>query len=717
MSFSSQAPAKSRTDIIAAHIKEKRAQEAAPLVEALLKDEPQNAVAWHLKSWVEYYNGNVAEAIVSLNTALQYDPVFKEACADLGRMLEAAGHSQLAVKAYEHLIKIELMQPARTPKVVVNESGAKSAKKWFQEGRLLQAKGDSLGAVTAFRKVLKLYPAMPEALTNLGVVLSSLRRYTEAQEALLTCLRIKPDYTPALVTLGTCYKDTAQNGKAIAAYRLTLAADPKHVPAAVNIGRTYFEKNFEEAIKAYEYALTIDPECVEALCELTFLSYRMCKWDKAEEGRRRMQQWIAEERRPMGPFTVATMVPSPQLQLKNARRYSIGAYAAGKHYDPAFTLPADARGDGKLRIGYLSADFQDHATARLISELFEQHDRSRFEIFAYSHGREDHVKEPRLRIRAAVDAFHDLHRMDDQNVVSLIKKDKVDLLIDLKGYTLDHRLSIMAERPAPIAMHYLGFPGTTGAVFIDYFLTDHVTSPKGADSFFAEQLIRLPHSYQINDRKRPLPTRALSREAYGLPAQGFVFCDFNNAYKITRDVFAVWMRLLQAVAGSVLWLSEADAGATANLRQEAQAYGVDAARLIVAKTAPQEEHLQRYRHADLFLDTSPVCGHTTSSDALWCGVPVITLAGESFVSRVAAGLLHAVGLPDLVAGDLAAYEALALALACDKTRLQQLRQHLENGRMRFALFDATATARALEAAYSQAAELHRQGIAPKAFSV
>jgi predicted O-linked N-acetylglucosamine transferase (SPINDLY family) len=710
-------PSKQPLDVVNSLLRESKWSDAGIVIEGLLQQDPQNAQYWHVKGKVAQHSGNTALAIEYLHKALQLNPAFKEACLDLAKLLDATSNFSLSVKIYEHWLKIEQSTGLKKLPLAKSNADKNAAQKWFEEGRRFQEKEEPEKAAASFRKVLKLYPGMTEALTNLAIALSSLRRFAEAEEALLTSIRIKPHSAPALLILGNCYKDTDQAAKAIACYYQTLAADPRHMSAAINIGRTYFEKNFDEAIKAYEHALTIDPESVEAISDLTYLSYRMCRWDEAEAARKRMEAMIQAERRPMGPFIVATMIPSAELQYKNAVRYASHAYTTSKPYDITRPLPSAARADGKLRIGYLSADFQDHATARLISELFEQHDRTRFEIYAYSHGKEDHVKEPRMRIRNAVDKFHDMVAMDDFSAIELIKKDGIDILVDLKGYTLDHRLSIAAQRPAPIQIHYLGFPGTLGANFIDYFISDPVASPPGSDALFSEALIRLPHSYQINDRKRALSQNALPRSVYGLPEEGFVFCDFNNAYKITPDIFGVWMRLLAAVPGSVLWLSEADSGATVNLREKARACNIDPARLVVAKTAPQAEHLQRYGHVDLFLDTSPVCGHTTASDALWCGVPVVTMPKESFISRVAASLLHAVGLPELVAADLVSYEAKALELALDKNKLQAVRKHLEEGRMTFPLFDATATARALEAAYIKAAKIHRGQTAPKPFAV
>jgi predicted O-linked N-acetylglucosamine transferase (SPINDLY family) len=348
--------------------------------------------------------------------------------------------------------------------------------------------------------------------------------------------------------------------------------------------------------------------------------------------------------------------------------------------------------------------------------LFERHDRTRFGIYAYSYGI-DTNDAAQTRIAGAVDVFRRISTLDDAAICQMIHQDGIDILVDLKGYTTGSRLGMLSARSAPVQMHYLGFPGTLCAEFIDYFITDSIASPLHSSSEFSEKLIRLPHSYQMNDRSRPLPKPATTRASYGLPEKGFVFCGFNRPYKITHDIFSAWMRLLKATPESVLWLYETNPEVSVNLRSEAQKQGIDPSRIIMAGRAPLAEHLARYAHVDLFLDTAPVCGHTTASDALWCGVPVITLSGDTFISRVAASLLHAVGLPELIMPNIEAYEAEALALARDPARLAKLHQHLADTRLACPLFDSLATTRALEAAYEQAATRHAAAQAPASFNV
>jgi protein O-GlcNAc transferase len=357
-----------------------------------------------------------------------------------------------------------------------------------------------------------------------------------------------------------------------------------------------------------------------------------------------------------------------------------------------------ARPHGKLRIAYLSADFYRHATAFLMAQLFELHDRSRFEVLGVSFGQDDR-SDMRARLLAAFDRFHDVGSRSDYDVAKLLHELEVDIAVDLKGLTLDCRPGILAYRPAPVQVSYLGYPGTMGADFIDYVIADPIVLPLDQQPLWTERIVHLPDCYQVNDSKRQISTRTPTRREVDLPERGFVFCSFNNNWKITPPVFDVWMRLLRAVDGSVLWLIWDNAAAERNLRREAAARGVDPARLVFAATLKVEEHLARHRLADLFLDTLPVNAHTTASDALWAGLPLLTCCGESFSGRVAASLLAAVDLPELVTSNLADYEALALRLATDPTLLRAFRKRLEQNRSTSALFDTDRFRRHIEAAY------------------
>jgi protein O-GlcNAc transferase len=687
-------------------------------VDELLAREPDHAPAWHLKGVILKKQGDRAAAVNCFNRALQCRPDFAEACFDLALTLEEANQLPLAVKIYEHLLKIAPAHKGAGRLVALRggQAATQMLEQCFLQGNTLLEQGQLEAAMHAYRQALAVRPDVPEVLANLGVVLHRLWRLAEAERVFQECLALRPGYAPALNNLGNMYKDMPDARKAEAAYRQAVAAAPDLLDAWVNLGKILQKKeDHAGAAEAYAHALRINPQHAEALAEMLLRHYTLCRWEGIEGVTARMEQAVTDGQQSAVPFVVA-LYGTPATQFANARHWAKRHFPAGQSYSAQRPMPAAARKDGKLRIGYVSADFHRNATAFLISEMFERHDRSTFEIYAYSCGADDGSPE-RQRIMQAVDYFRDIRLAGDRDAAAQVRQDGIDLLVDLKGYTIRHRLGLFALRPAPVQIHYLGYPGTTGANFMDYFIADAVAAPAQADGVFSENLIRLPHSYQINDRSRPLPEEGKTRAEYGLPEEAFVFCAFNQAYKITPQVFDVWMRLLAAVEGSVLWLYENVAEASANLRKEAEKCGIAPERLIFAPMAPLGEHLARYRQVDLFLDTFPVCGHTTASDALWCGVPVVAMQGESFASRVAASLLQAVGMSELVTADLAAYESLALALACDPKRLQSLKRHLASQRMELPLFDAALTTRAIEAAYREAARRHEKGMAPAAFSV
>jgi predicted O-linked N-acetylglucosamine transferase (SPINDLY family) len=400
------------------------------------------------------------------------------------------------------------------------------------------------------------------------------------------------------------------------------------------------------------------------------------------------------------------------LQLQCARKYI-------ENQVPSLPRPLQTGvrwRHGKLRVAYLSADLHRHATTFLMAELFERHDRSRFEIIGVSFGMDDR-SEIRKRLVAAFDQFHDVRRRTDEEIARLVHELQSDIAVNLKGYTQDARPNILAHRPAPIQVSFLGYPGTMGASFIDYIIADQVVAPFEHEQFYTEKIIHLPDCYQVNDSKRKISKRTPTRREIGLPERGFVFCCFNNNWKITPEVFDVWMYLLRQVEGSVLWLLRDNASAETNLRNEARARGIDPSRLIFAGRLPMEEHLARHRLADLFLDTLPYNAHTTASDALWTGLPVLTCMGKSFAGRVAGSLLHAVGLPELVTSDLGAYQALALKLVTEPDVLTSMRKKLEENRLTAPLFDTDRFRQNIESAYTQMWEIWQRGEALHSFAV
>ena len=366
----------------------------------------------------------------------------------------------------------------------------------------------------------------------------------------------------------------------------------------------------------------------------------------------------------------------------------------------------------KIRVGYYSADFHNHATGYLMAELIELHDHHRFECIGISFGPKHH-DQMQLRLEQSFDQFIDASAMSDIQIAQLSRELKIDIAVDLKGFTQHCRTGIFAYRAAPIQVNYLGYPGTMAAEYMDYLIADKVLIPEQSQGAYSEKIVYLPHSYQVNDRQRVISDKVFTRAELGLPEQGFVFCCFNNNFKILPAMFESWMRILKAVEGSVLWLYQDNEGAVDNLKKEAKARGVDPDRIIFAKRLPLEEHLARHRQADLFIDAFPYNAHTTASDALWAGLPVLTLMGQSFAGRVAASLLTAIGLPELITTTPAAYEALAIELAKSPEKLTALKQKLSNNRLTTPLFNTPQFTQDLERAYVQMYERYQADLVLK----
>jgi predicted O-linked N-acetylglucosamine transferase (SPINDLY family) len=439
---------------------------------------------------------------------------------------------------------------------------------------------------------------------------------------------------------------------------------------------------------------------------------KLCAWDRWTRFAVELPAHIADGKAVVSPFMLLGYSDDPALQRQCARNYS-------DHRVPSSPTPlwtGGARRHDKIRVAYLSADFRRHPMTSVITGLFEAHDRAAFEISGISFGIDD-GSPMRRRLIAAFDRFDDVRGMVDEEIAKLLYEHEIDIAIDRNGHTRDSRPGILARRPAPVQVNYLGYPGTMGARFIDYIIADKVVVPFEHQQFFTEKIVHLPDCYQVNDDKRKIADTTPTRREAGLPERGFVFCCFNNNWKITPAMFDIWMRLLHRVEGSVLWLLRDNDGAERNLRQEAALRGVDPARLVFAGRLPAEAHLARHRLADLFLDTLPYNAHTTASDALWVGLPVVTCMGETFAARVAASLLRAIGMPELIAADLADYETLALRLAQDSALLAGTKAKLQWQRDTHPLFDTGRFARHIEAAYRTMEEIRQRGEAPRSFVV
>jgi predicted O-linked N-acetylglucosamine transferase (SPINDLY family) len=487
-----------------------------------------------------------------------------------------------------------------------------------------------------------------------------------------------------------------------------LQLNPNYAEAHFNRGTVLHElKRFDEALESYLRALQINPDQDWLYGTCLHAQMRICEWNGFEARMADLAVRVEQGKAASPPFVLVTMTDSLPLQRRAAEIWVRETCPPNPELPP---IPRRERGS-KLRVGYYSADYYNHATALLVAGLFERHDRDKLEIVAFNFGRGQH-DELTERLVAAFDEFVDVRAKTDVQIAQLSRDMQIDIAVDLKGFTMQQRCGIFVHRAAPIQVGYLGYPGTMGAPFIDYLVADRTLIPPQAREHYAEKIAYLPGSYQVNDRTRRIADRQWSRADFGLPAEGFVFCSFNNVYKITPTLFKCWMQILRRVEGSVLWLLEDNDMASGNLRKAARSAGVDPARLVFSARLVAAEHLARHRLAGLFIDTFPCNAHTTASDALWAGLPLVTCAGESFPARVAASLLKAVGVPELVTTSLAEYEELTVALALDPARLAEISAKLDRNRLTAPLFDTELFARHLERAYSQMYERYLAGAPP-----
>jgi protein O-GlcNAc transferase len=567
---------------------------------------------------------------------------------------------------------------------------------------ILLAEGQRYGeASESFRRAIAIKPDYARAWNNLGNALRADSRLTEAVDAFDTALRLQPDYALAYFNLSITLRDQGRFAPAEAALRQALRLQPDHRESLSALGGVLRQLDrLDEAARTYRQLLALDPGRTDARIRLWATEQAMCDWTHYEELVRTLgTQLDKPEPLPLGPFTYLYLPSTPADQLRAARRWVAERIGA-----PLAARPVLVRGAGeRLRVGYLSSDLRLHAMAFLLTELLELHDRSRFEVFAYSYGPDDGSAQ-RSRIRNAVDCWRDIEADSDAQAAQRIRDDGIHVLFDLNGYTKFSRSAIPALRPAPVQISWLGYLGTLGAPWYDYIVTDRFVSPPGSQAQFSERFLYLPHCYCPSDTRREIDSGTPTRTDCGLPESGLVFCCFNNTHKILPEVFDLWMRLLREIGGSVLWLVSSDPATVDNLRREARRRDIAPERLVFAAHAPVGEYLARLRCADLILDTFPHNAGTTANDALFAGVPLLTCAGETFASRIAGSQLSAVGLDELVTHSLAEYETMALRLAREPELLAGLRERLAANRRTHPLFDMQRFTRDFETAIARAYE-------------
>jgi predicted O-linked N-acetylglucosamine transferase (SPINDLY family) len=583
---------------------------------------------------------------------------------------------------------------------------------WVNLAQARRKLGDLTGALAACDGALRADPRFVLARQIRVAVLMDRHRYEDLLEDAEVVARRPGAGHDSWLDYGIALERTNRHVAAVGALLQALSLKPDCFEAYIVLCNAFDRLKLNaEAVECVRTAVALQPGWPAGLAGIVHHSLHACDWRQLDEDLAALARRL-EQPGPIdvNPFMFLSFGADAATQRRIFAEHARLRYAAVAPLPPppAPTLPPPAR----VRVAYLSNDFHTHATALLIVQVLELHDRSRIDVRLYSYGSDD-GSPLRRRLEAAGEAFVDISGLSEPEAAQRIRDDGVEILVDLKGYTMHARTAIMARRPAPVQVAWLGFPGTMAAPFIDYAIVDPVVVPPSMAEGFSEALAWLPDCYQPNDRLREVGTPP-GRAACGLPDDGFVFCCFNHTYKIRPDTFDVWCRLLAEVPGSVLWLLASNAQAEGNLRREAAARGIEPSRIVFAPVVKPPEHLARLSHADLFLDTLPINAHTTASDALWVGVPVLTCTGAAFVGRVAASLLNAVGLPELAVEDLAAYERLARALATDPARLAALRARLRDGRETAPLFDSARTARELDALYLRMAERWRAGLAPAA---
>jgi protein O-GlcNAc transferase len=707
-----------------------RPAEALANFDKILSVAPQDVSALFGRGTVLAQLGRPEEALISIDRALSIHPNHAPALFNRGTILAGLGRYPGALAAYDQVIALA---PAHVD--ALNNRGnvlaqlERYADAVASYDRLLAIKPDHITALTnrsaALRQLRRYEEALVscdralaidanniDALNNRGNILLQLNRATEAIACYERILTIKDDNPEALVNSAFAFQALGQHAEALQYADNAIAVDPDYANAFFVRGHALAKLDRQgEAAQSYERVLALNPEHPYAFGASIAGHLAACNWDRIDALLPLVEKEIAAEKAIIPPLTLLALPIGPARQLEYARHFVRREIPETAPIGPLTRTRTD-----KIKLAYLSPDFRRHPVGYGIVGVLEQHDRARFEVHGVSYGPDD-GSEIRTRIVTAFDQFHDVRERSDKEVAALLNGLAIDIVVDLAGHTDSSRIVILAHRPAPIQVSYFGYPGTTGADFIDYVMADPVVLPADQQPFFSEKIVHLPDSYQANDSKRRAAPIAPTRTDLGLPEDEFLFTCFNNAPKLSRPMVGIWARLLTACPNSRLWLYYINDSAQANLQQELISHGVDPSRVILAPFVDQPDHLARLRLADLFLDTLPYNAHTTASDALWAGVPVLTCLGPTFAGRVAASLLQAVGLPELITHSLEEYEILAQKLASDPALLGSLRERLAQNRLSHPLFDTVRLTRHIEVAYTAMIDTWQRGEPPKGFSV
>jgi len=699
-------------------------------VNALIARYPNYYVLWNILGAAQLRLNYTTAAEEAFRKVTELNPKYAAGFNNLGNALKNQGKFSEANEAYKKAIELKPDYP-----VAYNNMGTTlldnrefdSAIKAFQKavnlkpdfpeahsniGRTLRSLGKFEEAVEAYRKATRLRPNYPEAYNNMGNALLGKGDVQAAIKSYKKAIELKFDYVDAYYNIGNVLKDQNKFEEAEEVYNKVIKLQPSMYQAHHNKGLCLSgRKKLSEAIESYNIALNFKPDFSLSLAQKLFSNAQICDWSTIREDFSELKK-LGDHKNAFPPFSVLSLEDSPELHKQRSISYAKKEFPLKSDY----ILEKPVVKHSRIRIGYFSSDFKKHPVAYLIAKVIESHDRRYFEVFGYSLGIPSRDK-MRERLKSGFDHFKDVNSLSDAQIVQIVKKDEIDIAIDLTGYTRNARTEIFSHRLAPIQINYLGYPGTMGADFIDYIIADQNLIPNEFQRFYTEKPIYLPHHYQAQDDGLEIDAEAPTRSSLGLPNQGFVFCAINNTYKITPREFDVWMRLLKKVKGSVLWLLESNKWVKSNLIKEASARGISSKRLIFAQRVPHSKYLAQFRQADLYLDTFNYNAGATASNALWAGVPILTKQGDSYTARMASSLLKSIGLPELVTSSEADYEDLALELAQNPKKLQLLRQKLSTNRTTMPLFNTKLFTKHLENGYQQAYQRYCSGQPPEVITV
>ena len=700
-------------------------REALNTVQTLISQHPNEALLHNISGVCYKATGQQEMAVQSFKRAVEIKSDFADAHYNLGLTLQELNQLDDAVKSYLKAltIKSDYAEAYNNLGVTLKDlDQLEEAVKCYEKaliikpdypeahnnlGNALKNLGRLSKAVECFERMLTIDPDNAEGHNNLGNTLYVLGQPNAAGKSYMKALAIEPDYAEAHNNLGITLNELGRFEDAEASYNRALAIAPHFPEAHSNLGDLLTDlKRLDEALVSYETAFNLKPDIIFMLGKLLHTKMHLCLWDDLSSRLDELQDKIHNNEKVTPPFPILGLIDDPELQRKVTEIF------VNKHHPKNYDLPKIGLypKHKKIRIGYFSADFKEHPVAALTAELYEVHDRNHFEIHAFSYGPETNDK-MHLRIKAGVDHFHDVQTIPHKDVAMLARSLEIDIAVDLGGSTTNSRTGIFARSAAPIQASYIGYIGTLGANYYDYLVADQTMIPEEKQQHYSEKIVYLP-SFQVNDSTQSPPSTTLTRQDVGLPETGFVFCCFNNNFKITPTTFDSWGRILEKVKDSVLLIYVDNESAQINLTKEITLRGIDPSRLIFGKRLPKSEYLARYRVADLFLDTHPYNAGTTASDALRMGLPVLTYLGSSAVSRHAASILNALNLPELITTTLEEYESLAIELATDPEKLKIIKDKLVGNLSTAPLYDTSLFARNLESAYSMMYDRYQRGLDP-----